>query len=115
MVSSNRENIEVAYSISVSELVSEINKDKAAAGEKYNGQWIEITGTITYISESAGVTGYYIWGERGASGLNITCWVDKVDDTDLSVGDTVTFIGAMREVSTFNNTEVGLCVIKDRY
>ena len=115
VVSSNRVNIEVAYSISVSELVSEINKDKAAAGEKYNGQWIEITGTITYISESAGMTGYYIWGERGGSGLNITCWVDEVDDTDLSVGDTVTFIGAMREVSTFNNTEVGLCVIKDRH
>lgn len=112
VVSSNRDNIEVAYSISVSELVSEISKDKAAAGEKYNGQWIEITGTVTYISESAGMTGYYLWGERGGSGLNITCWVDEADDTGLSVGDTVTFIGAMREVSTFNNTEIGLCTIK---
>ena len=112
LVSSNRDNIEVAYSISVSELVSEINKDKTAAGEKYNGQWIEITGTVTYISEGAGMTGYYLWGERGGSGLNITCWVDEADDTGLSVGDTVIFIGAMREVSTFNNTEIGLCIIK---
>lgn len=109
-----RDNVVAAYSISVSELVAEINKDKAAAGEKYNGQWIEITGTVTYISKGAGMTGYYLWGERGGSGLNITCWVDEADDTGLSVGDTVTFIGAMREVSTFNNTEIGLCVIKQR-
>ena len=112
VVSTNRDNIEVAYSVSVSELVNEIKKDKTAAGEKYNGQWIEITGKVTYISESAGMTGYYLWGERGGNGLNITCWVDEADDIGLSVGDTVTFIGAMREVSTFNNTEIGLCVIK---
>ena len=58
------------------------------------------------------MTGYYLWGEQGGTGLNITCWVDETDDIGLSVGDTVTFIGVMREVSTFNNTEIGLCVIK---
>lgn len=107
-----RNNIEIAYSLSVSELVAEINEDKDLAGEKYNGQWIEITGTVTYISDGGIMTGYYLWGERGGSGLNITCWVDEADDTGLFVGDTVTFIGAMREISTFNNTEIGLCVIK---
>lgn len=107
-----RDNIEIAYSLSISELVAEINKDKDLAGEKYNGQWIEITGTVTYISDGGIMTGYYLWGERAGSGLNITCWVDEADDTDLSVGDTVTFIGVMREISTFNNTEIGLCVIK---
>lgn len=96
--------------ISTEQLVSEINNDITTAGETYNGKWVEISGTITYISESAGMTGYYLYGEKNNSGLKITCWVDG--DTTLKIGDSVTIVGAVREISTVNNTEIGLCTIK---
>jgi hypothetical protein len=98
--------------ISVDELVSEINTDIDAAKAKYNGKWVEITGKITFVSDSAGMTGYYLHGEKGEEGLKITCWVYDENAVNLSVGDTATFLGAMREVTTFNNTEIGDCVVK---
>lgn len=98
--------------ISVADLVKEINADIDAAKEMYNGKWVEISGKVTYISESAGMTGYYLHGEKGGNGLKITCWVYDENAVNLSVGDSVTFVGAMREISTVNNTEIGLCVLK---
>lgn len=108
----DRNDINAAYCVSVSDLVAEINKDIDAAAKKYNGQWIEITGTVTYISEYDGMTGYYLLGKKGDSGLKIACWVDETDDTGLDIGETATFFGAMREVTLATNTEIGLCIIR---
>ena len=58
------------------------------------------------------MTGYYLHGEKGGEGLKITCWVYDENAVNLSVGDTATFVGAMREVTTVNNTEVGDCIVK---
>lgn len=99
------------FVISADTLISEINSDIDAAKEKYNGKTIEITGEITYISESAGMTGYYLCGERGGEGLKITCWVYEEKDPSISIGDTITFSGTMREVTLVNNTEIGECTI----
>ena len=114
-ISSPRFNAETDYVISIEELVDEINADINAAKLKYNDTRIEITGSVTFISESAGMTGFYLYGTRGGEGLNITCWVydDSEQDTShISVGDKITFIGTLREVTTFNNTEIGECIIK---
>lgn len=108
----NRDNIIVKYIVTVEELVKEIDSDIEAAKEKYNGKWIEITGTITYISGEGEFVGYYLYGERGKDGLKITCWVEGEESNLLKVGDEVTFIGAVREITIVNNTEIGLCAVK---
>ena len=97
--------------LNISTLVADINADIESAKEKYNGQALQITGTITFISDSAGMTGYYLYGTRGGEGLKVTCWVDDRDNKSLSVGQTVTFLGYMREVTIMNNTEIGDCTI----
>jgi len=44
--------------------------------------------------------------------LKITCWVEGEESNLLKVGDEVTFIGAVREITIVNNTEIGLCAVK---
>ena len=66
----------------------------------------------TDISDGGIMTGYYVYGKRGDSGLKITCWVDDANDTGLRVGEAATFEGVVREVTTVNNTEIALCLIK---
>lgn len=95
--------------ITATQLVNEINSDIDSAKQRYNGKWVEITGEITFVSKSAGMTGYYLHGYGGSSGLKITCWVYDNNAVNLSVGDTATFIGTMREVTIMNNTEIGDC------
>lgn len=102
----------VEYSVSASDFAKEIKKNKSSAAKKYNGKCIEITGEITDISKHSSMTGYYVCGKRGGSGLKVTCWVDAKNDTELSVGNTATFQGIVREVTTANNTEIGECIIK---
>ena len=97
--------------ITTEQLVSEINANIDAAKEKYNGKWVKISGKVTFISQSAGMTGYYLYGKRGSEGLKITCWVDNQYAASLSVGVTVTFVGQMREVTIMNNTEIADCKV----
>lgn len=97
--------------ITTEQLVSEINANIDAAKEKYNGKWVKISGKVTFISQSAGMTGYYLYGKRGSESLKITCWVNNEYSPSLSVGTTVTFVGKMREVTIMNNTEIAECEI----
>ena len=103
---------ETSYKVAALELAAEINSNKEKSGQKYNGQQIEITGTISDISDGGTMMGYYVHGKRGDSGLRIICWVDKTADPDLGIGDNVVFEGILREVSTVNATEIAFCKIK---
>lgn len=98
------------FEITAEELANEINSNIEQAKEKYNGKLIQISGTVTFISDGGGMYGYYLYGARGEDGLKITCWVES-NSNNLHVGDSVTFIGTLREVTTFNNTEIGNCSI----
>ena len=98
--------------VTVSELVAEINADKDAAKSKYNGKWIKITGKVLSANNVAGMTRFYLYGEHGGSGLRIVCWVNKevLKPFDYT-GETHTFIGQVREITTVNATEIGDCTI----
>lgn len=65
--------------------IGEVYPDASA----YDGQWVEITGTVLSVSEFGDMNGYYLYGEKG-SGL--CCWVYE-DSRSVNVGDTVTFRG----------------------
>ena len=98
--------------VTIEQLVSEINSDKAKAATKYNDQWIEITGKVLDASNVAGMTRFYLYGQSGDTGLRIICWVNEeiLKPFDYR-GDTVTFLGQMREISFINATEIGSCTI----
>ena len=97
--------------VSVSTLVSEIKTNTNAAKNKYNGKWIKITGKVTHAYTSAGMTGYYLYGNRGDSGLRIVCWVDGGIHSGSVVGKAITFLGQVREITIVNATEIGDCQI----
>lgn len=97
--------------VTVSELVAEINADIDAAKDKYNGKWIKITGKVTQVVDGGIMTGYYLYGKRGDSGLRIVCWRDGDIYKGAMVGNTFTFVGQVREITTFNATEIGDCTI----
>lgn len=97
--------------ITVDVLVEEINADIDSAKEKYNGKWIQITGDVVSYYTVAGMTGYYLYGDRGVSGLRIICWCDGDPYKSTMLGEIYTFVGIMREVTTFNATEIGECEI----
>lgn len=96
--------------ITVEQLVDEINADISSAREKYNGKWVQVTGTIGYISDGGGMYGYYLYGKQGEDGLKITCWIEG-DIKHATVGATKTFLGIMREITLVNNTEIAKCKI----
>lgn len=101
--------------VTVSELVAEINANKDAAKSKYNGKWIKITGKVLSANNVAGMTRFYLYGEHGGSGLRIVCWVNEevLKPFDYT-GETHTFIGQVREITTVNATEIGDCtIVKD--
>ena len=55
---------------------------------------------------------YFGYGEKGGSGLRIVCWVnEKVLKPFDYTGETHTFIGQVREITTVNATEIGDCEI----
>lgn len=97
--------------VSLEVLVEEINSDTDAAKAKYNDKWIKITGTVKKVYSSGGLNGHYLYGDRGDSGLRIICWTDgKIGGQSLA-GEEVVFVGQMREVTTFNATEIVDCEI----
>ena len=98
--------------VTVSGLAAEIKSDIAAAGKKYDGKWIEITGKVKSVHDVGGMSAYYLYGVRGKEGLRIVCWCDgSVMNASEVVGKTLTFLGQMREVTTFNTTDIGDCQI----
>lgn len=98
--------------VTVSQLANEINSNTDAAKTKYNGKWVQISGKVLSAHNVAGMTSFYLHGEKGGSGLRIVCWVNKeVLKTFDYRGETHTFIGQVREVSTANSTEIGNCEI----
>jgi len=97
--------------VSVDEFVQDINADIAAAKEKYNGKYIKITGDVKQIVDGGIMTGYYIYGNRGDSGLRIVCWQDGDPQKGVAEGKTYTFLGKIREVTTANATEIAECII----
>ena len=97
--------------VTVKELVADIDKDIDAAKAKYNGKWIKITGKVTQVVDGGIMTGYYIYGKRGDNGLRIVCWRDGDIFSGSVVGNTYTFLGQVREITTFNATEIGDCTI----
>ena len=102
------------YVLTVTELVKEIETDINTAKAKYNGKWVKITGEITDTSSGGGIYGYYLYGKRittGYSGLRIICWCDNGPYSGSVLGDTQTFLGQIREITTFNATEIGDCEI----
>ena len=100
--------------ITITDLVSEINEDIDNAKDKYNEKWVEITGEVKNAYTVAGMTGYYLYGDRGDAGLRIICWVDGDIYSGSVVGKTFTFIGQVREITTFNATEIGDCRIIEK-
>lgn len=100
------------YILTAQELVAEINSNTDAAKTKYNGKWVQITGKVLSANNVSGMTSFYLHGERGGSGLRIVCWVNEevLKPFDYR-GETHTFIGQLREVSTANSTEIGNCEI----
>ena len=100
--------------VTVEAFANEIYADINAAGDKYNGKWVEITGRVTDYSRYNGssLSGYYLYGGYAKDGLKIVCWQNKGDDTQFTkVGRVCTCIGLVREVSTFNATEIANCQI----
>lgn len=100
------------FVLTADELASEILDDIDAAKEKYNDKWIQITGTITDTSDGGIMYGYYLYGQRsttGYTGLSIMCWCDDGPYSGSVIGDTQTFLGLMREVTTVNVTEIAEC------
>lgn len=96
--------------VTINKFVNEIVEDIEAAKEKYNGKWIQITGTVKDISDAGDMIGYYIYGAKGVPGLKITCWVYN-EKLVANIDQEVTFKGIVREVSTVNNTEIGECTL----
>ena len=98
--------------VTVDELVKEIKSDIDGAKEKYNGKWVQITGKVLSAHNVAGMTSFYLYGEKGGSGLRIVCWVNEevLKPFDYT-GETHTFIGQVREITTVNATEIGDCEI----
>ena len=97
--------------VSVDEFVKEINADISAAKEKYNGKYIKIIGDVKQIVDGGIMTGYYIFGTRGDSGLRIVCWKDGDPEKGVTEGNTYTFLGKIREITATNATEIAECVI----
>lgn len=104
---------ETPFVLTADELATEIEADIEKAKEKYNGKWVEITGKISGTSNGGIVYGYYIFGESATTGLRIICWCDDGPYSGSVTGDTRTFLGQLREVTTFNATEIGDCEIID--
>lgn len=100
------------YTVTASSFASEIKADPESAAEKYNGQWIEITGTVTFFSDGGAMSGYYLYGQRSDNGVNIVCWTSDKSTVFVTVGDTVTFVGVVRDVTASGITEIGLCEMK---
>ena len=100
------------FVLTAEELADEIMDDIDAAKEKYNDKWVMITGTITDTSDGGIMYGYYLYGQRsttGYTGLRIMCWCDDGPYSGSVIGDTQTFIGILREVTTVNVTEIAEC------
>lgn len=98
--------------VTVEQLVSEINSNQDAAKAKYNGQWIEITGKVLEAGNVAGMGRFCLYGAFGVDSLRIVCWVNEEVLAPFTYqGTTVTFLGQVREITTFNATEIGDCQI----
>ena len=98
--------------VNASQFANEINSSTDVAKTKYNGKWVQITGKVLSAHNVAGMTSFYLHGEKGGSGLRIVCWVnEKVLKPFDYRGETHTFIGQVREVTTVNATEIGDCEI----
>lgn len=101
--------------ITADELVAEINTDIDNAKERFNGKWVQITGTITDTSIYQGdIFGYYVYGKNsttGYTGLRILCWCDGGPYSGSVLGDTQTFVGKVLEITTVNATEIVDCEI----
>lgn len=98
--------------VTTSQFAKEINSNIDNAKEKYNGKWIQITGKVNSAHSVAGMTSFYLYGEKGGAGLKIVSWVNKevIKPFDYK-GETHTFLGKVREVTTVNATEIGDCEI----
>lgn len=102
------------FVLKAEELAAEIEQDIDAAKEKYNNKWVKITGTISDTSDGGIMYGYYLYGKKstsGYTGLRIMCWCEDGPYSGAVIGDTKTFLGQLREVTTFNVTEIGDCEI----
>lgn len=100
------------FILTADELADEISEDIDAAKEKYNDKWVMITGTIQDTSDGGVMYGYYLYGKRsttGYRGLSIMCWCDDGPYSGSVIGDTQTFLGKLREITTVNVTEIAEC------
>ena len=98
--------------ITANELALEIEANIDSAKEKYNGKWVEITGTISDTSDGGVMYGYYLHGKRatsGYTGLRIMCWCEDGPYSGSVLGDTQTFVGQVLEITTVNVTEIVDC------
>ena len=98
--------------VTSSQFANEIKSNTDTTKTKYNGKWVQITGKVLSAHNVAGMTSFYLHGEKGGSGLRVVCWVNEevLKPFDYR-GETHTFIGQVREVSTVNSTEIGNCEI----
>lgn len=98
--------------VTASQFVNEIKTNTDTAKTKYNGKWVQITGKVLSAHNTAGMTSFYLYGEKGGSGLRVVCWVNEevLKPFDYR-GETHTFVGQVREVSTVNSTEISNCKI----
>ena len=98
--------------VTASQFVNDINSNADTAKTKYNGKWVQITGKVLSANSVAGMTSFYLYGEKGGSGLRVVCWLNEevLKPFDYR-GKTHTFVGQVREVSTVNSTEISNCEI----
>ncbi len=97
--------------IEASALVSEFDKNKLSANEKYKDKLVQTTGYIKNISND--VTGSYYLSlnpnnDQYYFGTTITCYFAEKDElTSLSNGESVTVQGTMQEMT------LGIVAMKD--
>lgn len=91
------------YTVSIDELNDELEKNAATAKQKYNGQYVEITGILKTIDSDLKYIGVYsttdAWDLRG-----IHCSIKNqeqrniITNTNISIKDTITVKGKITDV-----------------
>jgi hypothetical protein len=86
---------EDAIEVTAAELVEAYEKNEVQADETYEGQWVEVTGTVGDIKKDITDSVYVTIGKGEQFEVRqVQCFVDEgVDVTDLSKGDRITMTG----------------------
>ena len=93
---------EIEYTeYTVDELIKDLEKNAASAKDKYDGQYVELTGKLSSIDSD----GRYFGIKPSGTGIwfeNVTCYIKKKDQKErlkeMKTGDTITVKGKITDV-----------------